>query len=102
MFEIQDKEYEIIYTLGRIEIIEKNLKDSVIHLMSAKEFTLSIAELKTFVGCAVKEVGSETYMSIRNGLEIAEKLIITNGYAKVMDYVIEALMRDCPFFFQEG
>lgn len=100
MFEVEGKKYELKYTLGRIELIERSLKDSIMHIMAARDFSLSISEMKILAGYALQEIGTDTYISAQNGLDMAEKLITNNGYPTVMQCITETLMRDCPFFFQ--
>jgi len=100
--EINGEEYELKYSLKRVEIIE-----SVTHLPTLAELNnsggaLSISALKTYFAYGLKRLGSEVFEPPKRGMEMCEQLIETEGYMNVCGFVLEALEEDCPFFFRQA
>lgn len=102
MIEIDGKNYVLKYNIGRIEMIENSTGKSVLADIRVNGGILSIASLKVYFAYGLKEEGSDVFYPTKKALDIAEQLILRDGYTAVCGIVMEALERDCPFFFQAG
>ncbi len=101
MIEYDKKKYELKYNLKRVEMIENTTGMPTLAEMQKNRGILSITNLKTYFAFGLKEAGSDTFVKPKKGMEIAEALIQSEGYVAVNGVVLEALERDCPFFFRE-
>lgn len=99
MLEINGKTYELKYTVGRIRMIEDTLGISLMATMVNANGMLSISQLCTCVAFGLREMG-KNYVDFNEGIKIADELLEKKGYANITTTVIEAVQRDCPFFFQ--
>ena len=102
MFEINGKSYELKYNLKRVEMIEAAVGMPTMADLSAHRGMFGISGLKAYLAYGLKEEGSDAFVPYKKGIEMAEALIETEGYVRVNGAVLEALERDCPFFFQVG
>ena len=100
MLEINGKTYELKYNVGRIRIIEDTLGISLMETMVNSKGILSISKLCNFIAFGLKEKGKEGYIDFNEGMKIADELLEKKGYTNLNLMVIEAVQRDCPFFFQ--
>jgi hypothetical protein len=102
MLEIAGKAYELTYSLKRIEMIEAATGKPLMAELKGNGGFLSISTLKMYFAYALKCQDDNNYVKIKEGIELAEKLIEdeTAGYVSLNVMVLEALQRDCPFFFQ--
>lgn len=100
MLEFNEKQYELKYNLKRIEMIENSTGTPMMAELRNNGGMLSISHLKTYVAMALKEQGADVFVKTKAGMEIAEALIENAGYVEVNGAVLEALERDCPFFFR--
>lgn len=101
MFNIDGKDYELKYSLKRVEMIERATGGSVMASLVNSKGMLSISEVKTFLAYGLKGTGDgDGHISIQQGEKYAEGLIESLGYAPVVAPIMEALERDCPFLFQ--
>ena len=100
MIEYNGKEYELKYNLKRVAVIENATGEGLMSLLVKNKGFLSIQHLMTYFSLALKEVGADAFVKPKEGKEMAEALIESEGYEMVNLLVIEALQRDCPFFFQ--
>lgn len=100
MFTIEDKEYDIEFSQKRIEAIENNLNRSVMDIISRSNAMMTLKELKTFVSYGLKQTGATAFVNPAQGMQIANKLLEVNGYARLLEAVFTAIERDCGFFFQ--
>ena len=96
------KNYGLKYNMKRIELIEGVTNMPTLADLQRTRGLLSLASLKAYVAYGIKEDGADAFLNPRKGMEIAESLIESNGYPDVCAIVLEALERDCPFFFREG
>ena len=101
MIEYDKKKYELKYNLKRVEMIENTTGMPTLAEMQKNRGILSITNLKTYFAFGLKEAGGDTFVKPKKGMEIAEALIQSEGYVTVNGVVLEALERDCPFFFRE-
>ncbi|MBU9728038.1 hypothetical protein [Diplocloster modestus] len=99
MIEIDGKEYELKYNLRRVELIENTTEEPLMALLRKNKGYLSLQNLKVCFSFGLKEAGSDVFVPVKKGQEFAEKLIEDEGYDNVDMLVVEALQRDCPFFF---
>ena len=95
MIQINNREYELKYNIGRIELIENVTKKPTLAALSE-----SVSSLKAYFAYGLKEAGSDIFVPIKEGMKLAEELIQAEGYSKVCGLVINILERDCPFFFR--
>ena len=101
MFTIDGKDYELRYSLKRVEMIEKATGGSMMASLVNNKGMLSIGEVKTFLSYGLKGMDEgDGHVSIPQGEKYAEQLLETLGYAPVIAPIMEALERDCPFLFQ--
>lgn len=100
MFVINDKEYELKYTLKKVETIESVLGEPLMAVLVKNNGMMSISTLKTYIAYGLKDVENGTHLSSQHGMQCAEKIFESHGYAEVSAEVIGALERDCPFLFQ--
>lgn len=99
MFEIGGNEYELKYNLKRIELIENTTGMPAMASFQQNRGLLSVGALKSYFALALKEVGSDAFVPYKKGVEMAEAMIESEGYQTVNMAVVEAMQRDCPFFF---
>ena len=102
MFEVKGKQYDLKFNLKRIELIENAINGSLVAVLASTNGMLPIGALKATLAYTMKETGSDSFVSFKQGQEMAESLIEANGYTSVVTEVIEAVQRDCGFLFQEG
>jgi len=100
MFEMNGKEYELKFNLKRIELIESATGEPLMASLQKNRAMLSVSHLKVYFSLALKESGSDAFVPAKKGQEFAEELIESEGYEFVNMSVVEALQRDCPFFFR--
>lgn len=100
MFEINGKNYVLKYNLNRVEMIENAVGMPTMADLNSHRGMLGITALKTYFAYGLKEEGADTFVAPKKGMEMARDLIENEGYMRVNGAVLEALERDCPFFFQ--
>lgn len=100
MFEIGKKTYVLKYNMKRVEMIENAVGMPMMAELAAHKGMLGLTALKTYFAYGLKEEGADVFVKPKDGMEMAEKLIESEGYIAVNGAVLEALERDCPFFFQ--
>ena len=100
MFEIGKKMYVLKYNMKRVEMIENAVGMPMMAELAAHKGMLGLTALKTYFAYGLKEEGADVFVKPKDGMEMAEKLIESEGYIAVNGAVLEALERDCPFFFQ--
>lgn len=100
MIEYGGKNYVLKYNMKRIEMIESVTNMPTMADLRRTGGMLSLASLKAYIAYGIKEEGEDVFLKPKKGMEIAENLIESNGYTDVCTTVLEALERDCPFFFQ--
>lgn len=99
---INGVEYDLKYNIGRMEQIEQITGKSTLLAIKNSGGMLSLSDLKVYFAYGLKESGSDIFYPIKKGMQTAQELIETKGYPFVCAAVLEALERDCPFFFREG
>lgn len=100
MFEYNGENYELKFTLERIELVENYLKMPTVADIVKTNGALSISALKTYFGYCLKKEGSDTFESRKHGAEICDHLMEEKGYLAVNNMVIEKMAQDIPFLFQ--
>lgn len=101
MFTIDGKEYELKFSLKRIDMIEAVTGGSVMNALVGTKGMLSLAEIRAFMSYGLKGTGEgEGYVSPPQGAKYADILIEELGYTSVVAPIMEALERDCPFLFR--
>lgn len=100
MFEVDGKQFELKFNLKRIDLIERMMGKPFMAIFIGNSGALSIGEIEAVFSYALKEVGTEVFVSPKEGIKHAEKLIETNGLPMVMGAILDKLQEDCPFFFQ--
>lgn len=92
------KDYELVYSMKRIKMIEAAMKGrSFITAMSGFP---SISDLITICAYGLRESGKVGWISPLQGSAIAEQAIEEQGLMEVYKDVSEALERDCGFLFR--
>jgi hypothetical protein len=100
-FEIEGREYELKYNLKRVKMIEAAIGESLLGVMVKTNGCLSLQQLETCASMALREVEGNSFVAQGKGREFVE-VIENEGYTKVLEIVLEAIQRDCPFFFQNA
>lgn len=100
MIEYNGKTYVLKYNLKRVELIENAVGMPMMAEIATHKGMLGITALKSYFAYGLKEEGSDAFVAPKIGMEIAEKMIESEGYQKLNGTVLESLERDCPFFFQ--
>ena len=100
--EIDGKGYELKYSSKRVKLIEASMGESILGILVNAKGCLSLQQLETCIALALKEVDGDVFVAQGKGREYAEALIENEGYSKVLTVVMDALQRDCPFFFQSA
>lgn len=101
MIEFNGIQYELKYTLKRMELIENATGKPFMAAAAINKGFLSISDLKTFFAYGIKEI-DKNYVAFSKGQELAEKLIESEGYIPVNKMVVAAIQNDCPFLFQNA
>lgn len=102
MVEYNGKNYELKLNQKRVELIEGITGMPTMAELQRNKGMLGLASLKTYFAYGLKEEGEDAFVKPKAGMEMAEQLIETSGYAEVLGVVLETLERDCPFFFRAG
>lgn len=100
MFEYNGKEYELKFNIERIKLVENFLKLPTVADIVKTNGALSINAIEVYFGYCLKEVGSDTFVSRKEGAEIAEAAMKEKGYLAVNNMIIEKMAEDMPFLFQ--
>lgn len=100
MFEYNGKEYELKFNIERIKLVENFLKLPTVADIAKTNGALSINAIEVYFGYCLKEVGSDTFVSRKEGAEIAEAMMKEKGYLAVNNMIIEKMAEDMPFLFQ--
>jgi len=99
MFEFNKKNYILKYNIKRIEMIEEVTEMPTLAELRRTGGMLGLKPLKAYFAYGLKEEGADSFTPIKKGYEICEKLIERDGYENIVAAVLEAIERDCPFFF---
>lgn len=102
MFDINGKTYVLKYNLKRVELIENTVGMPMMAEIASHRGMLGITALKSYFAYGLKEEGADSFVAPKIGMKMAESLIESEGYVKMNGAVMEALQRDCPFFFQDA
>lgn len=102
MIEVNGKEYELKYNLKRIELIESVTGMPTMAELQRTRGMIGVTSLKAYFAYGLKEEGLDVFVAPKKGMEMCEQLIEAEGYMNVCGMVLEAMQRDCPFFFPEG
>lgn len=102
MIEYNGKQYVLKYNLKRIEMIESVTNMPTMAEIQRTRGYLGVTTLKAYFAYALKEESSDVFVKPKEGMEICEALIQSEGYENVCALVLENMQRDIPFFFQAG
>lgn len=100
MFTFDKKNYCLKYNIKRIEMIEQVTEMPTLAEIRKTGGMLGLKSLKTYFAYGLKEEGADAFMPVQKGYEMCESLIERDGYENIVAAVLEAIQRDCPFFFQ--
>lgn len=100
MIEFNGKQYVLRYSQQRIEMIESTTNAPILANLAKNNNMLSLSDLKTYFAYGLKENGEDIFVPIKKALEVAQQLVESLGYASLLQAVLEALERDCPFLCQ--
>lgn len=100
MFEYNGKEYELKFNIERIKLVENFLKLPTVADIVKTNGALSLNAIEVYFGYCLKEVGRDTFVSRKEGAEIAEFMMKEKGYLAVNNMIIEKMAEDMPFLFQ--
>lgn len=97
-FEVRGRTYVLRMTTARLDLYEERHRPIMASFVQ-NEGAFSVAELKAILAYSLMEEGGP-YVNPRYGAKMAERLVVTNGYAEVLGAVMEMLQRDCGFLFK--
>lgn len=100
MFELNEKEYELKFSIERLKLVENFLKLPTVADIVQTNGALSLSAIEVYFGYCLKEVGSDSFVSRKDGAKIAEDLMKEKGYLAVNNMIIEKMAEDMPFLFQ--
>lgn len=98
---IDTEVYSLHYSIGRMETIENVMGCSIADLAgSLREHRLpTIGRVKTLFAYGMMTDGG-VYAPIKKALEFADVELQENGYAAMLDAVLEQIAEDCDFLFR--
>lgn len=99
MFTFNETNYELEYSLKRLERIENLTGKATVPLIQETNGYFPIGPLKQYFGMALKKAGADTYLDLQTAYDIFAQIVKEMSYAEVCGLVLEALSRDCPFLF---
>ena len=102
MFEFNGKEYELKFNIERIKLVENFLKLPTVADIIQTNGALSLNAIEVYFGYCLKELGSDTFVSRKEGAKIAQELMKEKGYLAVNNMIIEKMSVDMPFLFQSA
>lgn len=94
------KAYEVAFTLGRINLYEKTGHQPIMASFARNGGRFSLDELMSLIAVGTRPLGGGDYVAPKLGMAMAEKIIEANGYNAALGIVVQALERDCGFFFK--
>lgn len=97
-----NKEYELKYNMQRIELIESQTSMPTMAQISKTGGYFGLNDLKIYIMYALKEKGSDVFVMPKKAEKIAADTIENGNYANACAMVLEAIERDCPFFFRNA
>ena len=100
LLKIGEKEYELKYSLKRVETIESTTGTPLMASITSSRGMMPLTLLKSCFCYGLKEPGSDSFIPLPSGQVLFEQALTEHGYAGLVSVIIEALQRDCPFFFQ--
>lgn len=100
MFDLNGKEYELKFNIERLKLVENFLKLPTVADIVQTNGALSLNAIEVYFGYCLKEVGSDSFVSRKEGAKIAEDLMQEKGYLAVNNMIIEKMTEDMPFLFQ--
>lgn len=103
MFTVNDKNYKLHYTEGRLELIESRIGRSVVSEFINTNGALPLASVKAHFSYAlVCDDAPDAYVKPKDGADIASAFMHEKGYAAACDVIATALQTDMGFLFRAG
>lgn len=98
MIEYNGEKYNYKFTIVRIEQIEKELKKPVLVAFAENDGVLSLSDLKTFHIYGLRKE-DDSYAGEKVAKSMFEEVLANIGYTSLLEEIVTAFQRDCPFFF---
>lgn len=100
-YTVQGQDYHLHYSIGRIEQIERVIKQAVTGVLVAlaDQNYPSVATLTTLFAYGLLSEKGE-YAPIKTATEYAQQQLQESGYLAMMNAVIEQIQEDCGFLFR--
>ena len=99
--EIQGDTYDFRFTDRRIDIIEKATGKPIVANFIQNGGVVSLADLRVMFIQGLKQEDGP-YIIQKTGEQAFKEVLEEYGYMALNGMIIEALERDCPFFFRES
>lgn len=101
MITVNGKEYDLKFNIARVQLIEKACGAGVMETLVRSN---GMMPLQLLLSCVAFGLLGEDgiYIAVKHGMEHAQRMVEEQGYQAVDMMVVDALQRDCPFFFQAG
>lgn len=100
MIEYKKHNYELKYNIKRVRMIEEATGKPTLDIIRTNNGMLTINEIIIYIAYGLIEQGEDCFVKPNQGLKMAEDMIETLGYPKMLEAVLEAIQRDCPFLFR--
>ncbi len=102
-YTIDEKAYKLHYSLKRLETIEgvTGVSPLTIVARAQKQEFPSISAIKNYFAYGLLDNGG-VYAQPKKAVAFAEEYIASEGFLVVMTAVVEQLVEDCGFLFQDG
>ncbi|MEG0791002.1 MAG: hypothetical protein RSG23_05190 [Gordonibacter sp.] len=96
-FTVGDKPYDIQFNSKQLRLYE-NSHPPIMATFTMYHGMLSLGDLIAITAYGLREHG-KNFVPPKQAMKMAAELVEENGYAPVMEIVINALERDCGFLF---
>lgn len=101
MITINGKQYDLKFSIARVQMVEKACGVGIMETLVRSNGMLPMQMLLSCIAFGL--LGEDgVYIAVKIGMEHAQSMVEEQGYQKVDMMVVDALQRDCPFFFQAG
>lgn len=100
MFEYNGKKYDLRYSEKKLETIEDLLDRSVMGALINNAGALKLRDTRVIFCQGLVELGNDEPLKAETRDTIYEGVLANLGYGNVVNYIAQAIEKDCPFMFQ--
>lgn len=103
MITINDQDYEIHFSVGRLKLIEEAAKGrpflSILNGQAGGNM-MSISDIELIFALCLRHPGADAYIQRKEAVDICYQLLEQEGYPRVVSYIHGQAMNDLPFLFR--